>query len=97
MSHKALWEYIWMNICEIIELYRVKKNKKRFPSIWLVSCPRKRRVCRARHGLEHLRLGVDLGHDGVGQVLRVHLPLQEVRDQLVARLAAAVRQALGPG
>ena len=68
---------------------RVKKKKT-------LSCPRKCRVCR-RHGLEHLRLGVDLGHDGVGQVLRVHLPLQEVRDQLVARLAATVRQALRSG
>ena len=48
------------------------------------------------HGLEHLRLGVDLGHDGVGQVTRVDLPLQEVGDQLVARLPATVRKALGP-
>ena len=55
----------------------------------VVSCPR-------RHGLEHLRLRVDLCHDGVGQVLRVDLPLQEVRDELVARLAAPVRQALRP-
>ena len=52
--------------------------------------------CARRHGLEHLRLGVDLGHDGVGQVLRVDLPLQEVGDELVARLAAPVRQALRP-
>ena len=80
-----------MNICGFKGY--VSGGYKKCPH--LVSClPR---VSCRRHRLEHLGLGVDLRDDGVGQVLRDDLPLQEVRHELVARLPAAVRKALGPG